>query len=123
MLLDSNVIIYAARPEHAALREFIETRAPAVSVISRIEVLGYHKLNEADRQFLERFIEAAESLPLSEAVVRSAIDLRRRRRMSLGDSIIAGTAMIHERTLVTRNTADFHWIEGIDLLDPLDNPG
>ena len=39
--------------------------------------------------------------------------------MSLGDSIIAGTAIIHKRTLVTRNIDDFRWIEEIDLLDPL----
>ena len=51
MLLDSNVIIYAARPEYAALREFIEAEAPAVSVISRIEVLGYHKLTKPTESF------------------------------------------------------------------------
>ena len=44
MLLDSNVIIYAARPEHSALRKFIEAHAAAVSIISQIEVLGYHYL-------------------------------------------------------------------------------
>ncbi len=119
MLLDSNVIIYAARPEHSALRKFIEAHAPAVSIISQIEVLGYHKLNESDRQFLERFFQTAERFPLSESVVQSAIELRRRRKMSLGDSIIAGTAMVHKRTLATRNIDDFRWIDEIELLDPL----
>ena len=65
MLLDSNIIIYAAQPEHAALRQFIETHTPAVSVISQIEVLGYHKLTEDDRQFLEQFFRTAERLPSS----------------------------------------------------------
>ena len=51
MLLDSNSIIYAAQPEHAALRQFIEMHTEAVSIISHIEVLGYHKLTEDDRQF------------------------------------------------------------------------
>jgi predicted nucleic acid-binding protein len=119
MLLDSNIIIYAAQPEHGALRQFIEIHAPAVSVISHIEVLGYHKLKEDDRQFLEKFFQTAERLPLSEAVVEWAVKLRQRRKMSLGDSIIAGTAISHERTLVTRNTDDFRWIAEIKLLDPL----
>jgi hypothetical protein len=78
MLLDSNLIIYAAQPEHAALRQFIETHTPAVSVISYIEVLGYHKLMEDDRQFLERFFQTAERLSLSETVVQWAIKLRQR---------------------------------------------
>lgn len=119
MLLDSNIIIYAAQPEHAALRQFIETHAPAVSVVSYIEVLGYHKLTEEDRQCLEQFFQTAERLPLSEAVVQWAIKLRQRRKMSLGDSIVAGTSIAHERTLVTRNTDDFRWIEEIKLLNPL----
>ena len=119
MLLDSNLIIYAAQPEHAALRQFIETHAPAISVVSYIEVLGYHKLSEEDRQFLEQFFQTAERLPLSEAVAQWAVKLRQRRKMSLGDSIVAGTAIAHERTLVTRNTDDFRWIEEIKLLNPL----
>lgn len=119
MLLDSNIIIYAAQPEHVALRQFIELHAPAVSVVSYIEVLGYHKMKEDDRQFLEQFFQTAERLPLSETVVQWAVKLRQRRKMSLGDSIVAGTAIAHERTLVTRNTDDFRWIEEIKLLDPL----
>lgn len=55
MLVDSNIIVYAAQPEHAALRRFMETHTPAVSVISYIEVLGYHRLNEDDRKSLEQF--------------------------------------------------------------------
>lgn len=119
MLLDSNIIVYAAQPEQVALRQFIELHAPAVSVVSYIEVLGYHKLKEDDRQFLEQFFQTAERLPLSETVVQWAVKLRQRRNMSLGDSIVAGTAIAHERTLVTRNTDDFRWIEEIKLLDPL----
>jgi predicted nucleic acid-binding protein len=123
MLLDSNIIIYAAQPAHAALRQFIETHTPAVSVISQIEVLGYHNLTEDDRQFLEQFFRTAERLPLSETVVQWAIKLRQRRKMSLGDSIVAGTAIAYERTLVTRNTDDFRWIEEIQLLNPLAEHG
>jgi predicted nucleic acid-binding protein len=119
MLLDSNIIIYAAQPQHAALRQFIETHTPAVSVISYIEVLGYHKLTVEDRQVLEQFFQSAERLPLSETVVQWAIKLRQRRKMSLGDSVIASTAIVYNRTLVTHNTDDFRWIEEVQLLDPL----
>ncbi len=39
--------------------------------------------------------------------------------MSLGDSIIAATALEHHQTLVTRNITDFDWIEGLKVFDPL----
>jgi hypothetical protein len=51
MLLDSNIILFAARPEYAALRKFIETHSLAVSDISLIEVLGYH--NTSDFHWIE----------------------------------------------------------------------
>ena len=119
MLLDSNIIIYAAQAEHAALRKFVAEHTPAVSVISYIEALGYHRLSEEEQEFLERFFQATEVLPLSDAVAQWAIRLRQRRRMTLGDAIVAGTAVEHGRVLVTHNTDDFRWISEIKLLDPL----
>jgi predicted nucleic acid-binding protein len=56
---------------------------------------------------------------VTDLVAREAVRLRQQKKMSLGDSIIAGTALIHGRTLVTRNAADFSWISGLNLQNPL----
>jgi toxin FitB len=40
--------------------------------------------------------------------------------MSLGDALVAGTALVHGLTLVTRNVDDFQWIQGLSLLNPFD---
>ena len=119
MLLDSNIVIYAALPEHAGLRRFIAEHSPAVSVITYIEVTGYHRLSQEDQILLAQFFQATEILPLTEGVVEWAVTLRKRRRMSLADAIIAGTALAHARTLVTHNTQDFRWITELAVLDPL----
>jgi predicted nucleic acid-binding protein len=119
MPLDSNIIIYAAQPAHTVLRAFVAQHAPATSVISQIEVLGFHKLEEQDKTWLDTFFAVTEVLPLSALAVQQAIELRQKRRMSLGDSIVAATALVHGRTLVTHNTSDFHWISELELLDPL----
>lgn len=122
MLLDSNIIIYAAQPQHAALRRFIAQSAPAVSAISYVEVLGFHALTEPDRAALAAFFAAARMLPLDQPVFDRAVALRQQRRMSLGDSLVAGTALAHGLTLVTRNTSDFRWVPGLQCLDPLATP-
>jgi predicted nucleic acid-binding protein len=120
MLIDSNIIIYAARPEHEKLRQWIAKTAPAVSVISYVEVLGYHKLTSDDQQHLEAFFAAATVLPLTDDVLTQAIKLRQSKKMTLGDALVAGTALARGRTLATRNTKDFTWIAGLSLLNPFE---
>jgi predicted nucleic acid-binding protein len=120
MLVDSNILIYAAQPAHTHLRQFISTHAPAVSAVSYVEVLGYHQLDEEERQYLEAFFRLAQVLPLSQAVLEQAVALRQQRKMSLGDALVAGTALAHGLTLVTRNVEDFDWIQGLSLLNPFD---
>jgi toxin FitB len=121
MLLDSNIIIYAAQPEHAELRRFIAENDVVVSAVSYVEVLGYHKLTEADRTSLTTFFTAAQVLPITQSVIDRAVRLRQARKMSLGDALVAATALEYGHTLVTRNTKDFTWIAGLTLHNPLPN--
>jgi toxin FitB len=118
MLIDSNIIIYAVKPEHSALRQFIAEYAPAVSAVSYVEVLGYHRLTDRERCHFEAFFCAAHILDVSRAVLEQAVKLRQITKMTLGDSLVAGTALTHNLALVTRNTKDFSWIPGMALLDP-----
>lgn len=119
MLADSNIIIYASKPGGDKARDFIRNQSPAVSVISQVEVLGYHKLDPLELQMLEKFFQAALILPISNDVVNEAIRLRQVRKMSLGDSIVAATAIARHFTLATHNTSDFSWIAGLALIDPM----
>lgn len=124
MLLDSNIIIYAALPEHERLREFIAEHAPAVSAVSYVEVLGYHRLEEKERRYFEEFFAAAEVLEITPEVAQRAVKLRQARNASLGDSLVAGTALEHDFTLVTRNEKDFEWMPDLTLLNPFaEQPG
>jgi predicted nucleic acid-binding protein len=118
MLLDSNIIIYATQPENQSLREFVARHTPAVSAVSYVDVLGYHKLTHTDETKLAAFFAATIVLPVDDAVIRRATELRRQRKMSLGDALISATALIHGRRLVTRNVKDFAWRTGLTVIDP-----
>jgi len=120
MLLDSNIIIYSAKREHAELRHFLNENLYSVSAVSRIEVLGYHLLAGKEREYLETFFDAASVLTISDSVITQAVRLRQIRRMSLGDAIVAGTALAHQLELVTRNIRDFSWIQDLSLINPFD---
>ena len=121
MLIDSNIIIYASKPEGAELRSFLDTFQRFVSVISFIESFGYQDLTEEESLQLSRIFQRTRLLPLTDTIAQQAVVLRQQRRMGLGDAIIAATAITHNLTLVTHNTEDFRWIGGLELLDPLTN--
>jgi len=120
MLLDSNIIIYSAKPENSFLRQFIAEKEPAVSAISYVEALGYHKLSSEEKLNLEGFFASAPMIMISQAILDRAVKLRQTRKMSLGDSLVAGAALTYDLMLVTRNTDDFKWILDLKLLNPFE---
>ena len=44
MHIDSNLLIYAVQPKYKNLREWVIDQEPSYSIISRVEVLGFSKL-------------------------------------------------------------------------------
>lgn len=86
--------------------------------MTRIETLGFHGLTETHRHWFEVAFGRMKILVLDEAVAERAIALRQTRNMGLADAIIAATALVHEIPLVTRNTKDFQYVEGLQLINP-----
>jgi predicted nucleic acid-binding protein len=119
-LLDSNIIIYSAKPANDFLRDFIAKNSPEISALSYLEVLGYHKLEIGERKYLEKFFNASGLLEISKEILDEAVKLRQKRKMTIADSIIAGTALKHNLTLATRNIRDFKNIKELKLFDPFE---
>ncbi|MEM7534225.1 MAG: type II toxin-antitoxin system VapC family toxin [Chloroflexota bacterium] len=118
MVIDSNLIIYSAQPHHSELREFIKKETPNVFGISYVEVLGYHSLNDEQKVYFETFFKNTIILPVSREILDEAVALKQKRKISLGDSIIAGTCLVYGFRLATRNLSDFEWIDGLDVFNP-----
>ena len=89
-----------------------------MSVISRIETLGFYKITPEEKSALTAMLATLPELALNETVATTAIMLRQQRKMALGDAVIAATALTHNLPLVTRNTQDFKLVAGLRLLDP-----
>ena len=120
MLLDSNIVIYAAQADYAFLRRVIsEDENAAVSAVSLIEIFGYPDLDEEDNRIFQEMLSKVRILRLDNNIVVRAIRLRQQRRIGLGDAIIAATALEHNLMLLTRNTQDFRWIGNLDLHNPI----
>lgn len=118
ILLDSNLLIYSVQQEHSALRQWILDIQPAYSIISKVEVLGYWNLSTEQAVAISNVFKPMHELSLSSSQCDQAIALRQHRKMSLGDALIAATALDCEIPLATRNTKDFEWISGLQLINP-----
>ena len=119
MIVDSNILIYSLLPDHNRLMEWILDQLPSVSVISKIETIGYHRLTEEHKSGLQRLFSGLTILYPSFQTYETAIILRQQRKMSLGDSLIAATVLEHREVLATHNISDFEWIDNLTLIDPL----
>lgn len=118
MLLDSNIIIYACQAKNQELSKLVNHHEACCSAVSQVETLGYHRLSEEDHYYLLRFFEIVTVYPVTQKVITTAIKLRQQQKMSLGDCLIAATALEFQQNLVTRNVKDFNWVEGLKVIDP-----
>jgi predicted nucleic acid-binding protein len=119
MLVDSNILIYATKPEHAKLRQWLIDTLPKASVISKVEILGYHKLHTTEKSSLTELLNSLELIYLTPASYEIAIQLRQQRKLTLGDALIAATCLERGYTLATCNIGDFAWIEELKVINPL----
>ena len=118
-LVDSNILIFAAKPEYPQLKELLEQDDIAVSDISLIEVLGYHGLTADAEDFFSAIFSLVTIIPISDEIRNRAIELRQQRNMKTADAVIAATALLHCTELITRDT-DFNNIPDLIINNPID---
>jgi len=120
-LIDSNVIIdYLGGKIPVDKSEFMNAvinDMPAVSIISKIEVLGFNAPAD-ELKLLECFFTDVLVLEMNNQIIEQTIVLRRNTKMKTPDAIIAATALVYDLTLITRNTSDFKNIQGLHIIDP-----
>ncbi len=120
-LIDANVIIdYTANKLNDKASAFVENIFNTgfnISVIVKIEVLGYNDA-PAKIQLLEEFVTTANIFSLDESITKKTIELRRIKKIKLGDAVIAATALTYNLTLITRNINDFKYIDSLTCINP-----
>jgi predicted nucleic acid-binding protein len=116
-LLDSNVIIdLIGKKLPIQTINVIGENFILSSDVSRIEVLGFSNSREEEEGFIS-FFSDLQILSLEEAVIQKAIQIRKQKKIKLGDAIIAATALVHNLKLITRNVIDFKGIENLELIN------
>jgi predicted nucleic acid-binding protein len=117
-LLDTNPIIdfFNGRLSTNG-KNFIAAIEPSISVITQIELLSNKNVHPDEWKQIEDFIQIATIYELKKEIVEQTILLRQTYKIKTPDAIIAATALIHSRKLITRNISDFKNIPDLIVID------
>lgn len=119
ILLDSNILIYSCQVEFSYLKSLVLKQENCASQISKLEVLGFPRLQSFERQYFENVFKILTLLPINEKIINQAIKLRQQYNIRSNDSIIASTAFLHNLPIYTRNVDDFKNIIGLKVINPM----
>lgn len=119
-LIDSNVAIYyfgmALSKESEKLIDQILVERYSISVINRIELLGFKGISANESAALNSFISNSNIIDLDEEIILKTIQIRKMHSIKIPDAIIAATCLINNYSLITNNLKDFDKIIGLDLI-------
>lgn len=122
-LIDTNVLIYHTKGLQATI-DFIGNLIPQhtlnISILTKIEFLGWDKHTPDGFEKCKRLIEPANIYPVDEDIANKSIELRRKTNMKLADAVIAATAIIHNLKLATSNVDDFKAIKRLEVINPFE---
>lgn len=120
-LMDTNAVIdYLGKKLPSNGMSFLHSvmdAVPNVSVVTKIEVLGFNAPDEHYR-LLTNLMDDATVLDLTGNVVDVCIAIRKKHKTKLPDAIIAATALVYDLVLISHNTKDFKNILGLQVIDP-----
>ncbi|WP_205940788.1 type II toxin-antitoxin system VapC family toxin [Pedobacter paludis] len=120
VIFDTNIIIYLSKKLLATEKVFFENASYSISIISKMELLGYAFKDDKEEKFLIEFIDSLNVIPLTDEIVDTTIKLRKLTKVKLPDAIIYATAQVFNAKLITNNIADFYKITGnVELINPL----
>lgn len=88
-----------------------------VSVITKIETLGFNAPPEEEKKMLQ-FFSVANIIAITDEIIQLTIHLRKTVKLKTPDAIIAATALVYNHTLFSRNLSDFKNIPGLTVIDP-----
>lgn len=116
ILADSNIVIYSRQQGRDGLRAALSSAEMAVCSTVEIEVLGWHLLTKDDEELFRELFARTVNFPLDQAVIEKMIEVRRgAHRITLGDAIIAATALVHDIELWTSNVDDFRNVKNLKM--------
>jgi predicted nucleic acid-binding protein len=90
-LLDTNIVLYFLA---GTLKDPLADNEYCVSVITQLELLSYHAIDREGQSSIDEFLQQVEIININSEIVQKTIEIRKKYRFKLPDSIVIATAKV-----------------------------
>jgi predicted nucleic acid-binding protein len=120
-LIDTNILIYHTEGSEVVsniIREALARKGFNVSVLTKIEFLGWEKHSPEGFEKCSRLIKLSNVYLIDDDIAEKTIELKRRVKIKVADAVIAATALVNNFKLVTRNVDDYKAVKELEIFNP-----
>ena len=122
-LIDTNILIYHTEGSEVVcnfIKDALAQKAFNVSVLTKIEFLGWDKHSPEGFEKCKRLINLSNVYLIDDDITERTIELKRRAKIKLADAVIAATALVNNFKLVTKNVDDYKGVKEPEIFNPLE---
>jgi predicted nucleic acid-binding protein len=114
IFVDTNVLLNLAERKDL-VEPYLLGKEIFISIITEIEILGYHKILENEIAFYNELFNEFHLLEISPPIKKVAISLKQKYKLKLPDAVIAASAIFLGNSLLTFDR-DFEKIKEHDVI-------
>ncbi len=114
LFVDTNIVLYFLKGNPEVV-DLISDKDLVISVITEIELLSFPHLTVEIEQQIKNLLKDCTIMDLKQEVKELTVELRRKYKIKLPDSIIAASAFFQKIPLLTSDKG-FKRIEELDIL-------
>lgn len=100
LFVDTNVLINLAEGK-SGVDQYLESNNLFVSVVSEIELLGWHKITTSQKNYFKSLLGDCSVIGITNPVKELSIQLKQKNKVKLPDAIIAASALHLDIPLLT----------------------
>jgi hypothetical protein len=114
LFVDTNILVNLAEGKKE-VDQYLEGNSLFISVISEIELLGWHKITNQQKNFFQKLLNDCTVIGLINPIKELSIELRQKHRIKLPDAVIAASSIYLDIPLITQDQG-FERIKNLNLV-------